>query len=237
MVFTTTDNRTVDVFYNLVSGEENGVKVVKAYKKLEAYITISGRPGKYLVREEVDKNHIENAFLVDSRDMIITNPDTVFEWFVDLNGDHATVSYQVKRGVIPPSLPTVRLATCDMKVSDVKSEFLSGGSERVILLRFSILLNGERVLPTNITVRTDNGRAQVSILKDSRSFQALIPVERGLKELKAYIEAGSGSCKIKYPVKVSIPQSEYISLYLWIGALLFVLILVVLYLLLKKTEG
>ena len=233
MVFTTTDNRTVDVFYNVVSGEENGIAIIKAYKKLEAYITVSGRPGTYLVREEVDKNHIESAFLVNGRDMIIVNPDPVFEWFVDLNGDHATVSYQVKRGVIPPSLPTVRLASCDMKVAEVKSELLSGGNERVVLLRFSILLNDERVLPTDIMVQTNSGRAQVSIVKDSRSFQALIPVERGLKELKAYIEASSGSCRIKYPVKIDIPPSEGIN-YLWIGTPFLLLVLILLYLLLKK---
>jgi len=197
VTFVLQDNSTVDKTYRVISGEFNGLSVVKLFDTYNAYITLSGREGNYLVEENIPKDYVETAADIIS-DAMVLQFDPVIAWFVSLEGDSAMLSYTVKRGSVPATLPSVALADCDLKINPVKSELLEKEGTTVLLYQFEVLFKDERVIPPEIDVKVMNQRVTPRIIPEEELVEVISYVGEAPQEIPVEISVRVGDCKASY---------------------------------------
>lgn len=195
VTYTTVSNETIERVFHVLQKEVNGLSIVKVFTKYDAFITLSGREGNYLVKEEIPKENVETASDIVSDAMILSYDPTI-AWFVSIkkNG-HSTVSYYVKRGSIPSILPEVSLSDCKMKIKPLDHELLKKGDQFFLFYTFAVFFNGKKVIPPRVDVYVnDSYVSSVKIDPKGENLEIFTPVGSNPKEIDLKIKASVGSC-------------------------------------------
>ncbi len=181
--------------FNVLQREENGLSLVKVFTKYDAFITLSGKEGNYIVKEYIPKENVETASDIVSDAMIVSYDPTI-AWFVSIKKDgHSTVSYYVKRGSIPDILPEVSLSDCKMKIKPLEYELLKKGDQFFLFYTFSVYFNGKKVIPPKIDAYVNDTYVNsVKIDPKGENLEIFTPVGSNPKEIELKIRTSVGSC-------------------------------------------
>ncbi len=238
VVFVSKDDIPITATYRLVFSEGE-VTVVKAISGYSAVITISGREGTYLITEDIPKEYVEDAADLIS-DAFVVEPDPVIAWFATIGEDgFTTVSYRVKRGAVPETLPEVRLSECNFEIRRVKHSIVKeeGGPQYYLLYTFEVLLDGRRVVPSQYEARI-NGKSSVYQARPvDDTIEIIEPISPDTKRVKVEIEVGFDECRKTLVDEVEVKiERGLLSDPLILGGLVFLLVLILAWSLLRGSE-
>lgn len=196
--------------------------VTKIYSEKWATIVVRGE-GNFLIIENIDKNYVKRASDIESLDMIIFNMDPVIGWQIQSTKNGYIIYYKVKKGRVPPTLPVVKLAACDLTIKKKNTDVLVINGKKYVHIVFDVFLAKSKIIPPSIKVSINGKEVPVSFDSDM-SASVFSPVE-GDKAL-VEIDVSTSLCRQYY--KEEIELSSQIPWYLI--AIFVVLILVGLHL-------
>ena len=208
-------NKEVERTYSILYSDVNGVSIVKAFTRYEAYITLSGSPGRYIIRENIPKGAVESASDILMNEGIILNYDPVIAWIVNLKGDGpSVVSYTVKRGSVPDVLPSIKLADCDLKIKPLDKGILEREGKYYLVYSFEVLYDGNRIIPpprhTEITV---NGHVVgFKVDPETRALDVITPLAaKGGEKVPIKIKVSISDCSSSYSDLVKVVSRNELS--------------------------
>ncbi len=191
VVFTSLDNKLVTVDYDVIKGN-NWSKTINGKS---VSITIEGEDGNYLVIEEFPKEMVEDADEILSEDKMVLEFDPTVAWFVTVKDGRGYLSYRVRRGSPSLSSPIVKLSSCNLEINHLSTKQLREGGDTYIIHTFEVLLDGKRVVPSNVVATLNGNNVEVRYTKDSKLFEIISRVESFPVEIT--VEVRSGECSTK----------------------------------------
>ncbi len=219
--FVTEDNKALLFKYRVVTSEENGLSVVKLASTYDAFITLSGDDGMYLVEEELPKSSVASYQDVEFSGFVV-NPDPIIAWVVEVNNGRGFVHYRLKRGSVPLTPPRVSLASCDISYGILSQEILRGKDRTMAVTDVVILYRGERVIPTDLLVLYEGSKIDYRVIPEKKVIEVFTPAEKG-KEISFTVWLGDCNRKFTVPINVSEPSFPI----LWVVAGVVVALLLV----------
>ena len=197
-------------------------------------MTLSGADGNYLITETIPKENVENAGEIIS-DAFIVSYDPVIAWVVTLkNNEPATVSYTVKRGTIPDTLPIVRLAECNLKINPLEKKVLKEGDKSYLAYSFEVLYEGNRIIPSpkHTEILIGDQPASFQVEPGSNILDIIAPLGERKGKIPVKITVRLGACKATYSDLVEVVPGEGSTWFLF--ALAAIVLIVLLYFVRRK---
>jgi len=161
------------------------------------------KEGNFLVIENIDKNYVERASYIESPGMIVLREDPIIGWHIHSTEKGYVIYYKVKKGKVPPTLPVVKLATCNLTIKRRNVDVFYSHGKRYIHLTLDVYLGKDKIIPPSIRVSINGREAPVSFEPDM-SATVFSPVEGD----KALLEVSVSTSLCRQHYKEEIPLTQ-----------------------------